>query len=504
MDAEQLLSLLKLTDNKTPFESLSYSTQNNVDHQSIVGAMKSLQVSGGENFISADLQQTKEYTLSDEANDVLNKGSFEYRLLEQIVAAGESGIAQPELMKANAKIAKVGFANCLKNRWIKMDKATKNVTALVDMSVKDTLRDNLNNVANLDDKTRNDLKKRKLITESTKKWYKILQGSDFEKLAATVLQKKETDLTPEMIQTGSWKNKVFKDYNFDSKGVLPENGHLHPLMKVRQVYRNILLEMGFNEMKTNNYVESSFWNFDSLFQPQMHPARDAHDTFFISDPAEANMDKVCQNYLADVKNTHENGGKTGSVGYRYDWKLSEAKKNILRTHTTAVTARTLYELAHQPGGFKPAKYFSIDRVFRNETLDATHLAEFHQVEGVIVDYDLTLANLLGVLETFFKKLGINKLKFKPAYNPYTEPSMEVFSYHEGLKKWVEIGNSGMFRPEMLTPLGIPEGASAIAWGLSLERPCMIKYKIDNIRDLCGHKVDLKMVSSNPICRMDFT
>lgn len=165
MDAEQLLSLLKLTDNKTPFESLSYSTQNNVDHQSIVGAMKSLQVSGGENFISADLQQTKEYTLSDEANDVLNKGSFEYRLLEQIVAAGESGIAQPELMKANAKIAKVGFANCLKNRWIKMDKATKNVTALVDMSVKDTLRDNLNNVANLDDKTRNDLKKRKLITE---------------------------------------------------------------------------------------------------------------------------------------------------------------------------------------------------------------------------------------------------------------------------------------------------------------------------------------------------
>jgi len=276
------------------------------------------------------------------------------------------------------------------------------------------------------------------------------------------------------------------------------------LMKVRSVYRNILLEMGFSEMKTNNYVESSFWNFDSLFQPQMHPARDAHDTFFISDPAEANMDKVCQDYLQDVKNTHENGGKTGSIGYRYDWKLSEAKKNILRTHTTAVTARTLYQIAHQPGGFKPAKCFSIDRVFRNETLDATHLAEFHQVEGVIVDYDLTLSNLFGVLETFFKKLGINKLKFKPAYNPYTEPSMEIFSYHEGLKKWVEIGNSGMFRPEMLTPLGIPEGASAIAWGLSLERPCMIKYKIDNIRDLCGHKVDLRMVSENPVCRMDFT
>ena len=75
----------------------------------------------------------------------------------------------------------------------------------------------------------------------------------------------------------------------------------------------------------------------------------------------------------------------------------------------------LYQLANQPGGFKPMKYFSIDRVFRNETLDATHLAEFHQVEGVIVDHNLTLANLMGILEAFFHKLGIKNLKFKPAY-----------------------------------------------------------------------------------------
>ena len=336
-----------------------------------------------------------------------------------------------------------------------MDKATKSVTRLVDLeSTEDKLSKQLNNLDALDDKTKADLKKRKLISEQTKKWYIIEKGDDFEKLEKTALQKKETDLTPEMIATGSWKNATFKDYNFDAKGVNPDHGTLHPLMKARSVYRNILLEMGFSEMKTNNFVESSFWNFDSLFQPQMHPARDAHDTFFISDPAEADMSKVCQNYLADVQNTHETGGSTGSQGYRYNWKISEAKKNILRTHTTAVTARTLYQLAHQPGGFKPSKYFSIDRVFRNETLDATHLAEFHQVEGVIVDRDLTLANLLAVLETFFQKLGIKKLKFKPAYNPYTEPSMEVFSYHEGLKKWVEIGNSGMFRPEMLEPLGL--------------------------------------------------
>lgn len=115
------------------------------------------------------------------------------------------------------------------------------------------------------------------------------------------------------------------------------------------------------------------------------------------------------------------------------------------------------------------KYFSIDKVYRNETLDATHLAEFHQIEGVIADRGLTLGNLIGTLYEFFKKLGITQLRFKPAYNPYTEPSMEIFCYHNGLKKWIEIGNSGMFRPELLLPMNIPHDVNVIAWGLSLER-----------------------------------
>ena len=218
-------------------------------------------------------------------------------------------------------------------------------------------------------------------------------------------------------------------------------------------------------MPTNNFVESSFWNFDALFQPQQHPARDAHDTFFISDPATS--DKFPQDYMERVKKVHSEGG-FGSQGYGYDWSRDEASKNLLRTHTTAVSARMLYKLANGDK-FEPQKYFSIDRVFRNETLDATHLAEFHQIEGVIADYGLTLGDLIGVLYQFFTKLGIKKLRFKPAYNPYTEPSMEIFSYHEGLAKWVEIGNSGIFRPEMLLPMGLPPDVNVIAWGLSLER-----------------------------------
>lgn len=213
---------------------------------------------------------------------------------------------------------------------------------------------------------------------------------------------------------------------------------------------------------------------------------------------------------------HEKGGM-GSIGWRYDWKIEEAKKNILRTHTTSVSSRMLYKLgtsepshpfssrgtcsftthslsccSGQQKTFTPKKYFSIDRVFRNETLDATHLAEFHQIEGLVADYDLTLGDLIGVITQFFQKwgnvpsadraplevtaiahqfacVGLTQLRFKPAYNPYTEPSMEIFAFHPGLKKWIEIGNSGVFRPEMLLPMGLDPKIKVLAWGLSLER-----------------------------------
>jgi len=302
------------------------------------------------------------------------------------------------------------------------------------------------------------------------------------------------DLTREMLQSGEWKNLEFKEYNFNAKGQPIEGGHLHPLNKVRHQLRMIFLQMGFEEMPTDRFVESSFWNFDALFQPQQHPARDAHDTFYLKVPSTTK--ELPEDYVERVKRVHESGGY-GSRGYDYDWSRDEANKNLLRTHTTAVSSRMLYMLAQKP--FTPKRYFSIDRVFRNEAVDRTHLAEFHQIEGVICDRGLTLGDLMGVLHDFFSRLGMAKLRFKPAYNPYTEPSMEIFSYHEGFGKWVEVGNSGMFRPEMLLPMGLPEDVRVIAWGLSLERPTMILYGINNIRDLFGHKVDLGLIKINPIC-----
>jgi len=347
----------------------------------------------------------------------------------------------------------------------------------------------------LGEKVVNALKKRKLVTLVTKRSYKVTRGASY----APVRVKKASDLTKEMLDTGAWKTTPFKPYNFLALGENVGGGYLHPLLKVRAEFRKILMEMGFHEMPTDKWVESSFWNFDSLFQPQSHPARDAHDTFFIKEPASTLS--VPEEYYERVKDMHEKGG-SGSIGYRYDFKREEAMKNLLRTHTTAISSQMLYKLANQEGGFTPQRYFSIDRVFRNETMDATHLCEFHQVEGLVADYDLSLGDLIGTIETFFKKIGIEKLRFKPAFNPYTEPSMEIFGYHPDLKKWTEIGNSGMFRPEMLAPMGLPENVRVIAWGLSLERPTMIKYRIKNIRDLFGHKVEMARTRTAPICRFE--
>lgn len=186
------------------------------------------------------------------------------------------------------------------------------------------------------------------------------------------------------------------------------------------------------------------------------------------------------------------------MGYNYVFSKDETSKNILRTHTTAVTSRTLYAHAkkcEKEGKFSPLKCFSIDRVFRNETLDATHLCEFNQVEGVIIDRGLNLGNLMAVIREFFTQMGMPQIRFKPCFNPYTEPSMEIFCFHPGLGRWIEVGNSGIFRPELLRPMGYAEDVVAIAWGLSLERPTMIKYNVNNIRDLVGPSCDVDMIQT---------
>ena len=483
--------------NEQDMGSLQLAARLGINHQEVVGILKSLQSLG--DVIRAEQMEEKMWNLTQEGSEVVATGSHEARVYHAVDP--DKGTPQTELMKTVPN-AKIGFNKAMSSGWIRIEKIEgvamvyRNVDSITDRVQEVLQMLSVGNLFGIEGDLLKNLKGRKLIVEELVKSYLVSKGEEFM-LDISPLRL-PAEITAAMLASNAWKEMEFKPLNLKAKGNLPQGGHLHPLLKGRAQMRQIFIEMGFSEMPTNNFVECSFWNFDALFQPQQHPARDAHDTFFLSDPALTT--DLPQEYVDRVKKVHETGGY-GSIGYNYDWKLGEAQKNILRTHTTAVSARMLYKLAQD--GFKPAKYFSIDRVFRNETMDSTHLVEFHQVEGVVADYNLTLGHLIGIFAEFFKKLGIDKLRFKPAYNPYTEPSLEIFGFHEGNKTWIEVGNSGIFRPEMLQPMGLPKDVVVLAWGLSLERPIMIKYGYDNIRKLVGHKQDLEMIYTNPICRLDF-
>ncbi|MEM4332258.1 MAG: phenylalanine--tRNA ligase subunit alpha [Candidatus Micrarchaeia archaeon] len=271
-------------------------------------------------------------------------------------------------------------------------------------------------------------------------------------------------LTHEDIISGRWKGKAFKTYNVAAPGEMPGYGRENILRKFRKRVSEIFTEMGFEEME-GGLVESAFWNFDALFQPQDHPARELADTFYLKGPAKIKLEKNAP--INKVKQVHLE--KWGG-----HWSLDEAEKAILRTHTTAVSSRKLSELEIPQG-----KFFAIGRIFRNEAIDYKHLAEFHQVEGIIAWDKANFRNLLWVLGEFYRKLGFEKVIFKPSYFPYTEPSLEIHAYFKEKKIWVELGGAGIFREEVCYPLF--GHYPVLAWGLSLERPLMIMLGIEDIR-----------------------
>jgi phenylalanyl-tRNA synthetase alpha chain len=490
---KKILDLLRETPGKS-LSTLELASKFGVEHQEVVGEVKSLEMA---EVISLEKGEQKFIQLTKDGKDCLSNGSPEIELLRFI--STNQNVTKTAYLSKFGKDHR-GFSKAMQAKFIVYDNKTDLISLKTELDLQKVLSNDENQELlkkftidsdpNKYDQNmlKNQQKNLKHITVEVTKFFLISPGKNFD----IGLQKQEADLTKELMEHDQWEKVKFKKYNYHTLGKEVNNGALHPLLRVRTQFREILLELGFQEMPTNNFVESSFWNFDSLFQPQQHPARDAHDTFFLDNPKYSKVKDHYPEYFQRVKEVHQVGGY-GSIGWLYNWSEEEASKNILRTHTTAVSSRMLFKLAEEyklQGTFTPKKYFSIDRVFRNESLDATHLAEFHQIEGLVADYNLGLGHLIGTIEDFFHKFGIKKLRFKPAYNPYTEPSMEIFAYHEGFKKWVEIGNSGIFRPEMLLPMGLPEGVSVIAWGLSLERPTMIHYGLKNIRDLFGHEVNI--------------
>ena len=187
---------------------------------------------------------------------------------------------------------------------------------------------------------------------------------------------------------------------------------------------------------------------------------------------------------ADKKETDENGGESKSLGWGYDWDEDIAKKTVLRTHTTATTIRRLAQF-YRNNEKVPVKVFCIDRVFRNEKLDKSHLAEFTQVEGIVIDEGTTLCDLIGLLSEFYRKLGFKKIITRPGFFPYTEPSMDVIVWFNN--SWLELGGSGIFRPEVTEPLGVKH--PVLAWGLGLERLAMLRLGLNDIRKLYISDID---------------
>jgi phenylalanyl-tRNA synthetase alpha chain len=282
-----------------------------------------------------------------------------------------------------------------------------------------------------------------------------------------------------MLSSGTWNNYELKPFDVSKSGPLLKAGKFHPMINLINDIREIFLSMGFTEIR-GPIIESAFYNFDALFQPQDHPAREMQDTFYLNNPKVAKLPE--NDRVKAVKETHENGGDSGSRGWGYEWDIETAKRTVLRTHTTATTIRRLAEF-YRNNDQVPVKVFCIDRVFRNEKLDKSHLAEFTQVEGIVIDDNATLCDLIGLLSEFYRKLGFKKIITRPGFFPYTEPSMEVSVYYDKIGEWLEMGGSGIFRPEVTYPWGIKEPTRVLAWGQGLERIAMLYFGRKDIRDL---------------------
>ena len=226
------------------------------------------------------------------------------------------------------------------------------------------------------------------------------------------------------------------DVTLPNRQSLP--GGLHPLTLLTNEISDLFLGLGY-EVKEGPELESEWLNFDALNIPVDHPARTMQDTFFI-EPRESKL--------------------------------------VLRTHTSPVQIRTMLEQT------PPIYVICPGKVYRADELDATHTPVFHQVEGLVIDENITMADLKGTLDYFAKSIFGEEVKtrLRPSYFPFTEPSAEVDFFFNG--RWIEWGGCGMVNEKVLTACGIdPKKYSGFAFGMGLERTLMVKYGIEDMHDI---------------------
>ncbi len=397
------------------------------------------------------------YILTKEGKKYLEKGLPERRLVE-FLRSGKKTIEKARQLEDFA----IAIQWAKKNNWVMAVQGEIELIKEPEDYPEETALKAVSDGRQINEKTASILINRRLIEK---------EREDIVKVAKKSVGKEITNLTPELIKTGLWKEVKLKPYNVGAVGRKVYPGKRQPYLQFVSQIKKKLVELGFKEMG-GPLIETEFWNFDALYQPQNHPARSWAATYQLKEPKYGSIDK---NIASRVGKAHEKG-IAGGKGWGYRWDPKKAMQLMPRAHGTCLSARTLAGKPDIPG-----KYFAIARCYRPDVIDATHLIEFNHAEGIVIDESLTLRSLLGILEMFAREItGAKKVKFFPDYYPFTEPSVQLSAKHPEMG-WIEFGGSGIFREELTKPLGID--APVIAWGLGIDRLAMFKLGIEDIRYL---------------------
>ena len=451
---KKIIDSLQKKSEQTP-EQLSESTELSID-----------QIRRGIEWLRlkefAKVIESSKVTVSLGRNgiDSLKNGLPERKLMDLIKDGSKSF---EEIRKT---LSGAGFnaaiANAKKNGWVNIEKTDSGSTISTKEKPVETPEEKL--ISLIGDKS---IPEEQIENKLALKF--LLQRPDY------VLQNAEKSKIISLTERASQIDTTLSDIgaiDVEADAALVYAARTHPLKDTIDEIREIFVKLGFSEIQ-GNLTQSSFWNFDALFTPQDHPARELQDTFYIE-----NLKSQNQASSAQIKQV----AKSHSQNWHYDWKLSESQKMVLRTHTTCVTIKYLAEQ-------KPdeARIFSLGRVFRNEKVSYKHLVEFNQIEGIVIGNNTTLRDLMGIQKEFYKQLGLTKIKFWPTFFPYTEPSLQTMVYNEKLGKWIELFGMGIFRPEVTKPLGIDK--PVLAWGGGIERIAMLKYELDDVREFYNNNLN---------------
>ena len=405
-------------------------------------------------------------SLSPAGGSSFRKGLPEKMFVEALVELG--GSAGMDELRKQSKLntpefnASMGLAK--KNAWISIQKSDKGIVLELTGLEKDLLAGNyrlekaLKHVEGgleIGNEEKSELLRRGLAEESFKIKRKAALNEDGKKAL------------PLLSEVGK------RVYNV--RGEVPKIfvGKKQPYVQFLNQVRKKLISLGFSEME-EKLITQEFYNFDVLFQPQNHPARSWTDTYQLKQPTFGKL--PAKDIVAKVKAAHENGGKTGSKGWGYKWNEKIASRLMPNAHGTTADARQLVK-----GVKVPSKHFVINRCYRPDIQDASHLIEFNQLDGFVVGDDLSFRHLLGILKEIAVEFGgAKEVKFFPDYYPFTEPSVQLSAKHPKMG-WIELAGAGIFRPEVTQTLGIKE--KVIAWGLGIDRLAAFKLGIKDIRYL---------------------